>query len=92
MDLQVFWFCLIVLFWAAYFVLEGFDFGVGMLLPFLPRTEAERGAMFASIGPVWDGGEVWLVIAGGAAAPPSPPGTRPCSPASTSRSCSSSSS
>ena len=64
MDLQVFWFCLIVVFWSGYFLLEGFDFGVGMLLPFLPRTEPERGAMFQSIGPVWDGNEVWLVVAG----------------------------
>ena len=47
-------------------MLEGFDFGVGMLLPFLPRDESERGAMFESIGPVWDGNEVWLVVAGAA--------------------------
>ena len=47
-------------------MLEGFDFGVGMLLPFLPRDERERGAMFETIGPVWDGNEVWLVVAGGA--------------------------
>ena len=66
MDLQIFWFCLIVLFWSGYFLLEGFDFGVGMLMPFLPRTERERGAMFQSIGPVWDGNEVWLVVAGAA--------------------------
>jgi cytochrome bd ubiquinol oxidase subunit II len=66
MSLQVFWFCLIAFLWAGYFLLEGFDFGVGMLLPFLPRNEEERGAMFRSIGPVWDGNEVWLVVAGGA--------------------------
>jgi cytochrome d ubiquinol oxidase subunit II len=66
MDLPIFWFCLIVFFWSSYFLLEGFDFGVGMLLPFVPRTESERGAMFQSIGPVWDGNEVWLVIAGAA--------------------------
>jgi cytochrome d ubiquinol oxidase subunit II len=66
MDLQIFWFCLIGFFWAGYFVLEGFDFGVGMLLPFLPRDERERGVLFESIGPVWDGNEVWLVVAGGA--------------------------
>jgi cytochrome d ubiquinol oxidase subunit II len=66
MDLQIFWFCLIGFFWAGYFVLEGFDFGVGMLLPFLPRDERERGVLFESIGPVWDGNEVWLVIAGAA--------------------------
>ena len=66
MDLETFWFCLIVVVWAMYFLLEGFDFGVGMLLPFVPRTERERGAMFQSIGPVWDGNEVWLVVAGAA--------------------------
>jgi cytochrome d ubiquinol oxidase subunit II len=66
MDLQVLWFVLIVVLWSGYFLLEGFDFGVGMLLPFVPRNESERGAMFESIGPVWDGNEVWLVVAGGA--------------------------
>jgi cytochrome bd ubiquinol oxidase subunit II len=66
MSLQVVWFCLIAVLWAGYFLLEGFDFGVGMLLPFLPRDEAERGAMLRSIGPVWDGNEVWLVVAAGA--------------------------
>src|SRR4029453_3608353 len=66
MDLQVLWFVLIVVLWSGYFPLAGFDFGVGMLLPFVPRNESERGAMFESIGPVWDGNEVWLVVAGGA--------------------------
>ena len=66
MDLQNLWFVLIVVLWSGYFLLEGFDFGVGMLLPFLPRDDDERDAMFASIGPVWDGNEVWLVTAGGA--------------------------
>ncbi len=66
MNLQNLWFVLIAVLWGGYFVLEGFDFGVGMLLPFLPRDERERGAMFESIGPVWDGNEVWLVVAGGA--------------------------
>src|SRR2546427_102737 len=64
MTLPILWFCLIAFFWSGYFVLEGFDFGVGMLLPFLPRDEKERGEMFRSIGPVWDGNEVWLVVAG----------------------------
>jgi cytochrome d ubiquinol oxidase subunit II len=65
MSLAVFWFCLIAVLWTAYLVLEGFDFGVGMLLPFLPRDERERGVLFETVGPVWDGNEVWLVIAGG---------------------------
>ena len=66
MDLQTVWFVLIAVLWSGYFLLEGFDFGVGMLLPFLPKDERERGQMFETIGPVWDGNEVWLVIAGGA--------------------------
>ena len=66
MNLENLWFVLIAVLWGGYFVLEGFDFGVGMLLPFLPGDERERGAMFESIGPVWDGNEVWLVVAGGA--------------------------
>ncbi len=66
MSLAELWFILIAVLWAGYFVLEGFDFGVGMLLPFLPKDEKERGMMFESIGPVWDGNEVWLVVAGGA--------------------------
>jgi len=66
MDLQILWFCLIGFFFGAYFVLEGFDFGVGLLLPFLPRNQEERSVMFRTIGPVWDGNEVWLVVAGGA--------------------------
>jgi cytochrome bd ubiquinol oxidase subunit II len=65
-GLEEFWFVLIGVLWSGYFVLEGFDFGVGMLLPFLPRDERERGLMFQSIGPVWDGNEVWLVVAAGA--------------------------
>ena len=60
------WFVLIAVLWSGYFLLEGFDFGVGMLLPVLPRDERERSTMFESIGPVWDGNEVWLVVAGGA--------------------------
>ena len=63
---RTFWFVLIAFLWGGYFLLEGFDFGVGMLLPVLPRDERERGIMFESIGPVWDGNEVWLVVAGGA--------------------------
>jgi cytochrome bd ubiquinol oxidase subunit II len=66
MDLQILWFVIVAFLWSGYFLLEGFDFGVGMLLPFVPRDEAERQAMFESIGPVWDGNEVWLVVAGGA--------------------------
>ncbi len=66
MDLETFWFALIVVLWAGYFALEGFDFGVGMLLPVVARNDDERSLMLRSIGPVWDGNEVWLVVAGGA--------------------------
>jgi cytochrome bd ubiquinol oxidase subunit II len=66
MTLAEVWFVLVAVLWGGYFLLEGFDFGVGMLLPFLPRDEHERSAMFRTIGPVWDGNEVWLVTAGGA--------------------------
>jgi cytochrome bd ubiquinol oxidase subunit II len=66
MTLEILWFCLLGFFWTGYFVLEGFDFGVGMLLPVLGRSESDRRTMFESIGPLWDGNEVWLVIAGGA--------------------------
>ncbi len=66
MSLPTFWFCLIAVLWAGYFVLEGFDFGVGMLLPVIGRSDEDKDAMLDTIGPVWDGNEVWLVTAGGA--------------------------
>lgn len=58
-----FWFAILVLAWVLYFVLEGFDFGVGVLAPLLGRDEHERGAAIRTIGPFWDGNEVWLVAA-----------------------------
>ena len=66
MELTDVWFLLIAVLWVGYFVLEGFDFGVGMLLPVLGRTETERRVLINTIGPVWDGNEVWLLVAGGA--------------------------
>jgi cytochrome d ubiquinol oxidase subunit II len=60
------WFLLIAVLWIGYFVLEGFDFGLGMLLPFLGRNDGERRALINAIGPVWDGNEVWVLVAGGA--------------------------
>jgi len=65
-TLQVIWFGLIAVLFTGYFVLEGFDFGVGMLLPILGRDERERRVMINTIGPVWDGNEVWVLVAGGA--------------------------
>ena len=64
--LQALWFVLIAVLWVGYFVLEGFDFGVGMLLRKLGHTTSDRRAIIHSIGPVWDGNEVWLIVAGGA--------------------------
>lgn len=66
MDLPTFWFCLIAFLWLGYLFLEGFDFGVGMLLPIIGRKERERRVLINTIGPVWDGNEVWLITAGGA--------------------------
>jgi cytochrome d ubiquinol oxidase subunit II len=66
MELTTVWFALIAILWIGYFVLEGFDFGVGILLPILGRTEPERRQMLRTIGPVWDGNEVWVLVAGGA--------------------------
>ncbi|GAA2760412.1 cytochrome d ubiquinol oxidase subunit II [Actinopolymorpha rutila] len=66
MDLPTLWFGLIVFFWTLYFVLEGFDFGVGVLARVLGRDDAERSRLLSTIAPVWDGNEVWLVVAGGA--------------------------
>jgi cytochrome d ubiquinol oxidase subunit II len=66
MNLATFWFILIAILWSGYFVLEGFDFGVGILLPFLGKDDAQRRTIINTIGPVWDGNEVWLLTAGGA--------------------------
>ncbi len=64
--LQILWFVLIAILWIGFFFLEGFDFGVGMLLTFLGKKDEERRAIINAIGPTWDGNEVWLLTAGGA--------------------------
>lgn len=66
MDLNIIWFILIAVLYTGFFVLEGFDFGVGILLPFLSKTDGTRRLMYNAIGPTWDANEVWLVLAGGA--------------------------
>jgi len=66
MALQTLWFILWGLLWAVYFMLDGFDLGVGILYRFMARNEAERSAVRRAVGPVWDGNEVWLLTAGGA--------------------------
>ncbi len=66
LALQGLWFILIAVLWIGYLVLEGFDYGVAMLIPFLGRNEKEKRVIVNTIGPVWDGNEVWLLTAGGA--------------------------
>jgi len=66
MDLVTVWFVVIAFLWIGYFVLDGFDLGVGMLLPAIGRKEVDRRVMINAIGPVWDGNEVWLIVAGAA--------------------------
>ncbi len=66
MELTTLWFVLIAFFWVGYFVLEGFDFGVGMLLHVIGRDDRERRQVLNTIGPHFDGNEVWLIVAGGA--------------------------
>jgi cytochrome d ubiquinol oxidase subunit II len=64
MGLQIFWFIVVAIFWTGFFILEGFDLGVGALHAFVGRTELERRVAINSIGPFWDGNEVWLIVAG----------------------------
>jgi cytochrome d ubiquinol oxidase subunit II len=66
MDLNTLWFVLVAVLFVGFFVLEGFDYGVGILLPFLGKTDHERRMIVNTIGPVWDGNEVWIITAGGA--------------------------
>jgi cytochrome bd-type quinol oxidase subunit 2 len=66
MNLEVFWFCVVAFFWTGFFVLEGFDFGVGVLHRFIGRTDIERRVAINTIGPFWDGNEVWLIVGGAA--------------------------
>ena len=66
MDLQTLWFVVVAVLWTGFLILEGFDFGVAALLPVVGRTESERHLMLRTIGPVWDGNEVWLITAAGA--------------------------
>jgi cytochrome d ubiquinol oxidase subunit II len=64
MQLHTVWFVIIAIFWVGFFVLEGFDFGVGMLHAILGKTDIQRRVALNTIGPWWDGNEVWLVVAG----------------------------
>jgi cytochrome d ubiquinol oxidase subunit II len=64
MDLTVLWFCIVGFLFVGYFVLDGFDFGVGMSLPFLGRDDTDRRVLINTIGPVWDLNETWVIVAG----------------------------
>lgn len=66
MDLNTLWFVLIAVLYIGFFVLEGFDFGIGILMPWLGRNDTQRRVILNTIGPHWDGNEVWLITAGGA--------------------------
>ncbi|MCX4559524.1 cytochrome d ubiquinol oxidase subunit II [Streptomyces phaeochromogenes] len=66
MELHDVWFVLIAVLWTGYFFLEGFDFGIGVLTKLLARNRTEKRVLINTIGPVWDGNEVWLLSAGGA--------------------------
>ena len=66
MDLNTVWFMLVAVLFIGFFFLEGFDYGVGILLPFLGKDDTDRRVLINTIGPVWDGNEVWMITAGGA--------------------------
>jgi cytochrome d ubiquinol oxidase subunit II len=66
MGLQILWFIVVAFFWTGFFVLEGFDLGVGALHAFVGKTDLERRVAINAIGPFWDGNEVWLIVAGAA--------------------------
>ncbi|MBN1296454.1 cytochrome d ubiquinol oxidase subunit II [bacterium] len=65
MTLQTIWFLLWGVLWAIYFILDGFDLGIGTLLPWIGKTQTDRRIMMNAMGPFWDGNEVWLITAGG---------------------------
>jgi len=65
MALEIIWFFLWGLLWAIYFITDGFDLGVGSMIPFLAKNDSEKRIMYNSLGPLWDGNEVWLITAGG---------------------------
>ena len=66
MHLSTLWFLVDGIFWIGFFILEGFDFGVGMLHSFVGKSDTERRIAVNSIGPFWDGNEVWLIVGGAA--------------------------
>ena len=89
MSLETFWFVVVAFFWTGFFVLEGFDFGVGVLHTVVGRDERGRRTALNAIGPFWDGNEVWLIVAGASMFAAFPRGMRRCSRACIWRCCSS---
>lgn len=83
-TLATIWFVLIIVLWMGYLFLDGFDLGVGMLMPVLSRTERQKRVLLNTIGPTWDGNEVWLITAAGATFAAFPIGTPRFSARSTS--------
>ena len=74
--LETVWFFIWGFLWAVYFVLDGFDLGIGVLQPFLAKDDEDRKAVYLAMGPFWDGNEVWLVAAGGVTFAAFPPSTQ----------------
>ncbi len=79
MGLQVFWFIVIAFFWTGFFILEGFDMGVGSLHMLVGRTDLERRVAITASARFWDGNEVWLIVAGAGTFAAFPSGTPACS-------------
>lgn len=88
--LPTIWFVAIAVLWTGYLFLEGFDLGVGMLMKLFARNNTDRRVLLNTIGPVWDGNEVWLLTAAGATFAAFPSGTHLCSRRCTCRCCASS--
>lgn len=85
--LATIWFLLATVLWLGYFFLEGFDYGVAMLIPVLGKNDKQKRVIVNTIGPVWDGNEVWLLTAGGAMFAAFPAGMPHCSRGSICRCC-----
>ena len=83
MELQITWFFIWGLLWAVFFVTDGFDFGIGTLMPFLAKNDTEKRVMLNAMGPLWDGNEVWLIAAAASPLPLSRSCMPPCFPPST---------
>jgi cytochrome d ubiquinol oxidase subunit II len=78
--LRLIWWALLGILLIGLAVMDGFDFGTGILLPFVGRTDIERRVVINAVGPTWEGNQVWLILGGGRSMrPPSPASISPCS-------------